>query len=308
MLFTAKAVDRLGKAADGTATTDFDPEEQRRKHTINAALPRREWTDHKTNLIDAPGYPDFVGEGVAALRPGQAAIVVRDAVAGVPGRTAGACALAQGGVTRGLHAGVKAGTLVPVLCAAATKLIGVSLLLNEIVTLLPGPAERHEVTATDQRTQKSMTVAQTPAAPLAALVFKTVADPYVGKLSYFRVYGGALRSDSQVFNASKGKPERIGQLFVLRGKHQEPAPEIGSGDVGAVAKLAETATGDTLCAKETPLLLAPIEFLQPVISLAVEPKSKGDEDKMGVSLQRLAEEDPTVPVHRPSELKQTIIS
>ena len=162
--------------------------------------------------------------------------------------------------------------------------------------------------ATDQRTQKPMTVAQAPGAPLAALIFKTVADPYVGKLSYFRVYGGALRSDSQVLNATKGKPERIGQLYVLRGKHQEPAPEIGAGDIGAVAKLAETATGDTLSAKETPLLLPPIEFPQPIISLAVEPKSKGDEDKMGVSLQRLVEEDPTLRVHRATEMKQTIIA
>ena len=418
MLFTAKTVDRLGRVDDGTSTTDFDPEEQRRKHTINAALAPLEWRDHKINLVDAPGYPDFVGEVVAALRATESAIVVVDPVAGVQVQTEVAWALAerrgvsrlivvnrldrenasfdrtlqslrarfgnsvapiqipigaeagfsgvvdllemkayairngelvaseiprdlaaaaqaareklteaaaesedalvekyletgaltQDEVTRGLHAGVKAGTLVPVLCASATKLIGIPLLLNEIVTLLPGPAERHEVAATDQRTQKPMTVAQAPGAPLAALIFKTVADPYVGKLSYFRVYGGALRSDSQVLNATKGKPERIGQLYVLRGKHQEPAPEIGAGDIGAVAKLAETATGDTLSAKETPLLLPPIEFPQPIISLAVEPKSKGDEDKMGVSLQRLVEEDPTLRVHRATEMKQTIIS
>lgn len=418
LLFVAKAVDRLGKVDDGTATTDFDPEEQRRKHTINTALAPLEWKGLKVNLIDVPGYPDFVGEVVGALRVVEGAVIVVDAVAGVqvqtqvtwahadrggvsrlvvvnrldrenasfdrtlqslrarfgtkvapiqipigaeaafsgvvdlvdmkayvvkngemapveiPGDLVGpvqaareklmeaaaesedalvekyleAGQLSQEELNRGLHAGVKAGTLVPVLCAAAPKLIGVPLLLDKIVALLPGPAERHEVTATDQRTQKPVPVAQQADAPLAALVFKTVADPYVGKLSYFRVYGGVLRSDSQVFNATKSKVERIGQVYFLRGKHQEAIPEVGPGDIGAVAKLVETATGETLCAKEAPLLLAPIEFPQPAISLAAEPKSKGDEDKMGVSLQRLAEEDPTFRVHRATEMKQTIIS
>ncbi len=418
MLFTAKAVDRLGKVDDGTATADFDPEEQRRKHTINAALAPLVWQDHKINFLDAPGYPDFVGEVVGALRVVEGAILVVDAVAGVQVQTEVAWAHAdRGGVSRlivvnrldrenasfdrtlqslrarfgtkvapiqipigaeggfhgvvdllemkayafkngemtagdipaeltapaqaareklmeaaaesddalvekyletgelsqdelthGLHAGVKAGTLVPVLCASATKLVGIPQLLNEVVTLLPAPAERHEVTATDQRTQKPVTVEQTTSAPLAALVFKTVADPYVGKLSYFRVYAGTLRSDAQLFNATKGKPERIGQVYFLRGKHQEATPEVGPGDIGAVAKLVETGTGDTLGAKETPLQLAPIDFPQPAISMAVEPKSKGDEDKMGVSLQRLVEEDPTLRVRRATEMKQTILS
>ncbi len=417
MLFTAKAVDRLGKVDDGTATTDFDPEEQRRKHTINAALAPVVWQDHKINLLDTPGYPDFVGEVVGALRVVEGAVLVVDAVAGVQVQTEAAWAHAeQGGVSRlivvnrldrenasfdrtlqslrtrfgtrvapihipigaeggftgvvdllemkaytfaqgtpaageipaelaapaqtareklmeaaaesddalvekyletgelsqeelthGLHAGVKAGTLVPVLCASATRLIGIPLLLNELVTLLPAPAERHEVTATDPHKQP-VEVAQVPGAPLTALVFKTLADPYVGKLSYFRVYGGALRSDAHVLNATRGKPERIGQVYFLRGKHQEPTPEVGPGDIGAVAKLVETGSGDTLAAKETPLLLSPIAFPQPAISLAVEPKSKGDEDKMGVSLQRLTEEDPTLRVRRDAEMKQTILS
>ncbi len=417
-LFTAKAVERLGKVDDGTATTDFDPEEQRRKHTINAAIAPLEWKDVKINLIDVPGYPDFVGEVVGALRAVEGAVLVVDAVAGVQVQTEVAWTQAdKGGVSRlvvvnrldrenasfdrtlqslrgrfgtkvapiqipigaeaafsgvvdlvemkaytakngamipadipanlassaqaareklmeaaaesedalvekyleagelsqdelrrGLHAGVKAGTLVPVLCAAGPKLVGIALLLDQIAALLPAPAERHEVRAVDQRTQKPVTVVQQAAAPLATLVFKTVADPYVGKLSYFRVYGGVLRSDSQVLNATKGKAERIGQVFFVRGKHQDATPEVGAGDIGAVAKLAETSTGDTLCAKETPVLLAAIEFPHPAISLAVEPKSKADEDKMGVSLQRLAEEDPTFHVHRATEMKQTIIS
>ncbi|HVH32151.1 MAG TPA: GTP-binding protein, partial [bacterium] len=340
-LFTAKAVDRLGKVDDGTSTTDFDPEEQRRKHTINAALAPLEWNGVKVNLIDVPGYPDFVGEVVGALRAVEGAVLVVDAVSAVQVQTEVAWAqadkasvsrlvvvnrldrenasfdrtleslrtrfgtkvapiqipigaegsfsgvvdlvemkayaakngemtpseipsnlaagaqgareklmeaaaesedalvekyleageLSQEELLHGLHTGVKAGTLVPVLCAAGGKLVGISLLLNQIVTMLPAPAERHEVTATDPRTQKAVPVAQQPNSPLAALVFKTVADPFVGKLSYFRIYGGVLRSDSQVFDATKGKAERIGQIFFVRGKHQVAAPEVGPGDL-----------------------------------------------------------------------------
>ena len=417
MLFLSKAVDRLGKVDDGTATTDFDPEEQRRRHTINASLAPLEWKDHKVNLIDAPGYPDFVGEVVGALRVVEGAIVVVDAVAGVQVQTevawrhAGAAdvsrivvvnrldrenaqfdhaleslrarfgtkvapiqipigseasfagvvdilemkaytfkngegtvgevpadlraaaqaareklveaaaetddalvekyleagELTQDELIHGLHAGVKAGTLIPVLCAAATRLVGVQMILDALVTLLPGPVERAEITATDGR-QNPVTLSPKPDAPLAALVFKTVADPYVGKLSYFRVYSGTLRSDLPLVNSSKGKPERIGQVYFIRGKQQEATPQIGAGDIGAVAKLAETGTGDTLCGKDATLVLPPIAFPQPAISMAIEPKSKGDEDKMGSSLQRLAEEDPTFRVHRDAELKQTVIS
>jgi elongation factor G len=135
-----------------------------------------------------------------------------------------------------------------------------------------------------------------------------MADPYVGRLSYFRVYGGTFASDSQVYNASRDKTERIGQLYFLRGKTQEATPQVGPGDIGAVAKLAETGTGDTLCSKDAPVKLAPISFPLPAISLAIEPKSKADEDKMGSALHRLAEEDPTFTVRRDPELKQTVIS
>ncbi|MGH2348699.1 MAG: elongation factor G [bacterium] len=417
MLFVAKATDRLGKVDDGTSVTDFDPEEQRRKHTINAALAPLEWKDHKVNVIDAPGYPDFVGEVVGALRVADGVIVVVDAVAGVqvqtevawdyadrggisrlvvvnrldrenanfesvldslrarfgnrvaplqipigaeaafagvvdllemkaytftngavaaadiPAELAGAAQaarerlieaaaetddalvekyldtgeLTQEELTRGLHAGVKAGTLVPVLCAAATKLVGITPILDAVTALLPSPAEA-AVKATDAAKHDETTLTPDGGGPLAALIFKTVADPYVGKLSYFRVYSGTMKSDSATVNAAKQKPERIGQVYLARGKHQEPAGQVPAGDIGAVAKLSDTSTGDTLTGKDHPLVLPPVEFPSPVISMAVEPKSKGDEDKMGSSLQRLTEEDPTFHVHRDAELKQTVIS
>ncbi len=417
MLFAAKAIDRLGRVEDGTTTTDFDQEEVRRRHTINASLAPLEWREHKVNLIDTPGYPDFVAEMVAPLRVCEGALVVVDAVAGVEVQTERAWAFAEeGSVSRlivvnrvdrenasfprtaerlvqrfgkrvvplqipvgaesgfhgvvdllhmqahlwnggemssgevpaelaeeaaaarerlieaaaesddalvekyleggtltqeelvaGLHAGVRAGTLVPVLAAAGARGVGVAPLLDAVVELLLSPAESPRVTGEAPRGGEASRDA-TADAPLAALVFKTMADPYVGKLSYFRVYAGRLVSDSQVYNVNRDAPERIGTLYYLRGKHQEATAQIPAGDIGAVAKLAQTETGDTLSAKEAPIKLAPIQFPKPAMRLAIEPKSRADEDKLGAALHRLAEEDPTVTVRRDAELKQTVLS
>jgi elongation factor G len=134
--------------------------------------------------------------------------------------------LSQEELTRGLHVGVKGGALVPVLCAAATRLIGIPLILNEIVTLLPGPTEGQVVAAVDPRGGQQVSVPPQPDGPLAALVFKTVADPHGGKISYFRVYGGTFRSDAPLLNGTRGKPERVGQVYFVRGKHQEPAQAL----------------------------------------------------------------------------------
>lgn len=418
MLFRAGAIDRHGKVDDGTTTTDFDPEEIRRKHTINASLAPLEWEGTKVNLIDTPGYPDFLGEMVGALRVCEGVLVVVDARAGVEVQTEQAWArtealglprlvvvnrldrehasfaqaveglrarfgtriatlylpvgeeaglrgvvnvltmkahtvsdgqetteevpaalreeaaaareqlieaaaesddalvekyLETGALTdddlrRGLVAGIRAGKIVPVIPAAATRRIGVSQALSSVVDLLPSPADRGAVAGVHPRNDAEVFVPPSEAGPFAALVFKTMADPYVGRLSYFRVYGGTFASDSHVFNATRDKAERVGQLYHLRGKHQEATPQVGAGDIGAVARLAETGTGDTLCSKDAPVRLAPIVFPQPAIAMAIEPKSKADEDKMGNALHRLAEEDPTFRVRRDPELKQTVIS
>jgi elongation factor G len=418
MLFQAGAIDRQGRVEDGTTTTDFDPEEIRRQHTINATLAPVEWERTKINLIDTPGYPDFVGEMVGALSVCESALVVVDARAGVEVQTEYAWAraddhrlprmvvvsrldrenasfeqtvdalrarfgarvvplhlpvgaeagfagivdlatmtarltrdgkdvagmvpddlqdaaraarerlmeaaaesddalvekyldsgaLSDEELTRGLVAGTKSGKIVPVLAAAGPRQVGVQPLLAAIVALLPSPVDRGPVTGKHPRNDDEVVVVPSENGVFAAQVFKTMADPYVGRLSYFRVFGGTFSSDSQVYNATRDKAERVGQLYFLRGKQQEATPRVGAGDIGAVAKLAETATGDTLCSKDAPVRLAPIAFPEPAISMAIGPKSKADEDKMGTALHRLAEEDPTLTVRRDAELKQTVIS
>jgi elongation factor G len=144
--------------------------------------------------------------------------------------------------------------------------------------------------------------------PLAALVFKTIADPYAGKVTMFRVYSGTLSSDSSVFNSTKGVRERIGQLVLLRGKQQTAVEALGAGDMGAVVKLKETGTGDTLCDEKSPVRLPEIQFPTPVISIAIEPKSKGDEDKMSTAFTRLREEDPTLQIRYDPQTKETVVA
>jgi elongation factor G len=143
---------------------------------------------------------------------------------------------------------------------------------------------------------------------VAALVFKTTADPYVGKLTYFRVFTGGIDSNSQVWNANQNAAERIGQLYTLRGKSQEATPRVEAGDIGAVAKLSATNTGDTLTAQDKPVKLSPVVFPKPVYNVAVHPRTKADLDKMGTSLTRLTEEDPTLHVHRDPDTAETILS
>jgi elongation factor G len=196
----------------------------------------------------------------------------------------------------------RTGRLVPVLAGSGLQSNGVTQLMDAILTYLPSPKERQMILCDGQ------TQAVGKDTPLAAFVFKTSADPYVGKLTYFRVYGGPLDSNSQVWNANREAVERIGQLYMLRGKNQEPVTQVVTGDIGAVAKLAQTATGDTLCSREKPVKLAPIVFPDSIFSESVSPKSKADLDKLGSSLARLAEEDPTLKVRRDIDTGETILS
>ncbi len=415
LLFNGGAIDRLGKVDDGSSTTDYDPDEIKRKISINAALAPCEWNNAKINLIDTPGYPDFVGDVIGALRVAETALIVVDAVGGVEVGTetgwdyASARSAAKvffvnkmerenadyfqvveqlqsvfgrsvvpvqipigsedsfsglvdiigmkaysfaGGkpsempipadmqaqigqfhealvevvaetddeltlkyldgeeltaeeVKSALEIGVRDGKVCPVLCGSGLKQIGLTMLLDFIVKETPYPSEVGAVTGIAHGDKEETRTAD---GPFSALVFKTMADPYVGKLTYFRVYSGALKSDSTVLNSSKGREERVGQVYLLRGKHQEATSEVTAGDIGAVAKLAETGTGDTLCDKAKPITFPAIEYPEPVYSLAISAKTKADEDKLGPALGKLADEDPTFKTQRGAETGQTLIS
>jgi elongation factor G len=411
MLFNAGVVNRLGRVDEGSTTSDYEPDEIKRKISINLSLLPVEWRDNKINVIDVPGYTDFVGDMRAGMRVSEGAVIVVCAASGVEvgtemvwnyceearlprlifinkmdrenadfikvageikGRFGARClplqlaigahtsfegvidlltmkaytgagsqtketeipadlkvqadsyreklveAIAEvndaliekylGGeeispeeLTGTLRQAVVSGRIVPVLAGSALQNVAVNRLMDAICDYLPLPKENNVAIG-------GVTTEPSEAAPLAALVFKTTADPYVGKLTYFRVYNGMISSNSQVYNASQNVPERIGQLFLMRGKTQEPVPQVRAGDIGAVAKLSVSATGDTLCAQDKPVKLEPITFPAPVFREAVYPKTKTDVDKMGTALTRLTEEDPTLKVHREMGTGETILS
>jgi len=413
ILFNAKVINRLGKVSDGSTTSDYDPSEQKRSMSISLSLLPYIWKDTKINLMDTPGYPDFVGEVKSAIRVSEGAVVVVCCASGVEvgtemvwgyceevnlprliflnkmdrenvdfnkvvtqiqtkfgrkclplqlpigahstyqgvidllkmkaftgtdakegdipanlkaeaetlrGKLTEAVAeadatllekylggeeLTQDELTKGLRQAVVSGKVVPILAGTGLQNVSVTLLMDAIVDLLPAPKERKFSVLKEGQTVE---LEPDPKAPLAALVFKTTADPYVGKLTYFRVYTGTFTSNSQVWNVNRGENERIGQLFLIRGKAQEPVAEVAAGDIGAVSKLSVTNTGDTLSTKEKPGKLTPIVFPPPSFSSAVYPKSKADLDKLGSSLAKMAEEDPTLKVHRDMVTAATILS
>ena len=418
MLFAAGAVTRLGRVDDGSTTTDFDPDEIKRKISINTSVAYCDWKGHRINLVDTPGYGDFIADARAGLRVVEAAIVVVDAVAGVQvqtekvwkfateydlprvivvnrldrersdffrtfeslgrrlkgrlvalhlpvGEESGfrgfvdlvkmkAVTFASGKATEGdipaeladrakeyreklieaaaetdddllakyleegslgepemlkaLRAGIAGGKLMPVVCAAASKSIGVHALLDLIVAELPSPADRAEVAGTDLKTKQAATRTADAKAPATALVFKTLSDPHIGKLSLFRVMTGTVRADSTLFNPAHSARERMGHVSWLQGKTQKNVEALGPGEIGVAQKLKETQTGDTLTEESQPFQLPKITFPEAAISFAIQPKTRGDEDKISTALARIAEEDPTVHYHFDPETKQLLVS
>ncbi len=207
-----------------------------------------------------------------------------------------------------LRRGTLAARIVPVMCGSAFRNKGVQPLLDAVIDYLPSPLDLPPVEGTDPKTGEPLERAADPSGPFAALAFKIISDPYVGKLTYFRVYSGTLKSGSYVFNANKSQKERVSRILQMHANHREDIPEVSAGNVVAAVGLRITATGDSLCEERAPVILEAMHFPDPVISVAVEPKTRADEEKLSTSLARLADEDPTFRVRFDTETGQTIIS
>jgi len=209
---------------------------------------------------------------------------------------------------RAIRKGTLSGRLVPVLAGSSFRNKGVQPLLDAVVDYLPSPLDIGAVRGTNPRTGEVEERPVDEQAPFCALAFKIMTDPYVGKLTYFRVYSGTLRAGSYVFNATRGVRERVSRILLMHANHREDIPEATAGNVVAAVGLRETTTGDTLCDEAAPLVLEPIQFPEPVISVAVEPKTKADSDKLTAALAKLAEEDPSFRVRFDPETGQTLIA
>jgi elongation factor G len=200
-----------------------------------------------------------------------------------------------------------AGTVLPMLCGSAFKNKGVQPLLDAVVEYMPSPLDAKPIIGKDTKTEAEITRKPDDKEPFAALAFKIATDPY-GNLTYFRVYSGTLEKGSYVYNSRSGKKERIGRILRMHANHREDIDSIGAGDIAAAVGLTDTRTGDTLCDEKHPIMLESITFPEPVISQAIEPKTKGDQDQLGKGLQRLAQEDPTFRMYTDEETQQTIIA
>jgi elongation factor G len=211
-------------------------------------------------------------------------------------------------ISRALRRGVVKAEVFPVLCGAALRNRGVQPLLDAVVEFLPSPIDRPPISGKDPKTDAELVREASDEAPFSALAFKIMTDPFVGKLTFFRVYSGMLKSGSYVFNASKGERERVGRILKMHANRREEVDQVLAGDIAAAIGLRHTSTGDTLSGESAPIVLESIVFPEPVISVAIEPKTKADQDKLAIALQKLAEEDPTFQVRTEPETGQNLIS
>ena len=407
LLFNLKATTRMGRVEDGNTVSDYEAEEIKRKGSIQTTLIACSGDGYKVNLLDTPGYDDFIGEVVASLRVVESSVILVTAQSGVdvgterswnlcngqdlprmflvnkmdrenasfsrtvadiqasfgsqcvpfqlpigeaqefkgvvsvlfpppdiPPEVAGefdaarerlteAVAeaddeladkyletgeLSDADVVAGARAAILKGELVPILACAATQNIGVEEFFHTVRDLLPSPSDGEKPVMTETASGKELDLEVENQGPLAAFVFKTTADPFVGKLSVFRVYRGSISSNSEVWNSARKQSERIGQLYLPRGKSQENISEVTAGDIGAIGKLAATVTGDSLCTRENQVSFPPVEFPVGFYSVAVNPATKADLDKMSTSLARIVEEDPTLRYSRDANTGESILT
>ncbi|MDP4152170.1 MAG: elongation factor G [Bacillota bacterium] len=417
MLYISKGTDRFGKISEGNTVGDYDSEEIKRQISISTTVIPVEWKSTKINLLDTPGYFDFVGEVVSATRVADGALILVTGKSGVQVGTekswkfcidagipraffiskideensdfynvieqlkerfgASVCpieipmfendkvsgyvnlielkarkyekgtavevpvpeslnkkiealrgmineAVAETSeenldkffsgeqftpeeIISALKMGVSAGSITPVLCGSAFDMSGIDDVLDMVKNFFPSPLEGREEKAKAANGEE-IVIKPEENAPLAALVFKTIADPFVGKMSYFKVLSGVMKADSTVQNANSGAPEKVGKLYFTRGKKQIETAAVGTGDIGAVTKLAGTNTGDTLCTPSRPVTFEGIDFPAPCFSQTVTTKTKGDDEKISLGLQRLMEEDRTFKFRIDKETKQQLIS
>ncbi len=418
MLYNAKLIDRQGKVSDGNTVMDFDQEEIKRKISINTSLASFEWNDCKINIIDTPGYFDFVGEMIEGTSVADGVVIMVSGKSGVQVGTEKAWAVAEknnipkiifvneideeevdfttvvnqlkdafgksiaplyipirengkvigfydvihgearkyvtGGnepmplpseyeaevkentdmlseavaetseelmdkyfngeeftkkeILSAVKKGIDECTMVPVLFGSALKNIGIKALVDAICEYFPAPNEIKQRNAYKPGTEEIIEINTDSGAPTSLFVFKTLIDPYVGKLSYFKVMSGTLKSDSTLKNIRKGEDERISRLFTMCGKKQIEVKTLSAGDIGAVNKLAITKTGDTLCDPKNQVEYEKLVFPKPALSLAVLPKEKGDEEKISAGLSKLRNEDPSFNFYNNTETHQLIIS
>ena len=406
LMFNSKVTTRIGTVEDGNTVSDYEPEEIKRSSSVQSTLIACVGDQYKVNLLDTPGYQDFIGEVVAALRVVESATILVTAQSGVDVGTERSWDLCEGqGLPRafvvnkmdrdnasfsrtvdgiqsafgskcvpfqlpigeaqefkgvvsvvqppaeipsevaaefevakerlieavaeadealadkylegeeltnaeilaGARKAVLSSDLVPILATSATQNVGVTEFLNFVREFLPSPAEGVKpITLDASDTEVDFEV--DPAGPLAAFVFKTTADPFVGKLSVFRVYRGTIKSNSEVWNSERKQSERIGQLYLPRGKSQENITEVTAGDIGAIGKLAATVTGDTLCVRDHPMFFEKVEFPVGFYSVAVAPATKADLDKMSTSLSRIVEEDPSLRLTRQADTGEMVLT
>ena len=412
-LHATGATTRLGKIDDGTTVSDFEDEEIRRKLSLSTAVIPVEYKNHKINVLDTPGYTDFIGEVISALRVADGVAILVDAVAGLEvgteidwnycdafklnrfvvinkmdrdnadyhkalasvqefspirlipvqipwGEKAGfkgiidllsmkafagegknaeeipadmkaaaeeartklveaaaegedallekyleSGALTDEELMRGLKAAIRSNTYVPVFVSAGGHEIGVLPLLDAFISLMPSPADVPVATAKGKEGEESLKALDS--GPLAIYVWKTTADPFVGKLTYFRVYSGVLQGDSRIWNQSKGVEERMAGLSIIRGKETMPIKSVHSGDIGIVAKLSATSTGDTLCDKGHPLTLPVPQYPHALYRVSINPKTQADAAKISPTLTRLCEEDMTLSWYQEKATGQTIL-